>query len=40
VAEWVEQAAVRVLNVAGPRESGMPGIYADALAFLRAVLAR
>jgi len=40
VAAWVEQAAVRVLNVAGPRESGMPGIYADAVAFLRAVLAR
>jgi len=37
--EWLVRNAVRVLNVAGPRESGMPGIYADALAFLRAVLA-
>jgi hypothetical protein len=37
--EWLVRNAVGVLNVAGPRESGMPGIYADALAFLRAVLA-
>lgn len=36
--EWLDRNAVRVLNVAGPRESGMPGIYADALAFLRSVL--
>jgi hypothetical protein len=37
---WIERHEIRVLNVAGPRESGMPGIYTEALAFLRAVLAR
>jgi hypothetical protein len=32
-------AGVRVLNVAGPRESESPGIYAKAKAFLRRLLA-
>jgi hypothetical protein len=27
VREWIDQAAIRVLNVAGPRESGSPGIF-------------
>jgi hypothetical protein len=31
---------VRVLNVAGPRESGAPGIYAEARDFLNALLAQ
>jgi hypothetical protein len=31
--------AVRVMNVAGPRESEAPGIHADAARFLRALLA-
>lgn len=37
-AGWVRQHGVRVLNCAGPRESGAPGIYAEALAWLRACL--
>ena len=32
-------AGVRVLNMAGPRESGHPGVYAKAKAFLRRLLA-
>jgi hypothetical protein len=28
--EWVESHHIRVLNVAGPRESGLPGIYSQA----------
>lgn len=35
---WADQHSVRVLNVAGPRESKCPGIYAQAAAFLRKVL--
>ena len=31
-------AGIRVLNVAGPRESEAPGIHDEALALLRAVL--
>jgi hypothetical protein len=38
VRTWAESHAVRVLNVAGPRESSRPGIYPEAVAFLRAVL--
>ena len=33
---WCSAHAVRTLNVAGPRESGAPGIYADARTFLDA----
>lgn len=35
---WAAEHTVHVLNVAGPRESKCPGIYREALAFLRAVL--
>ena len=38
VREWTGKAAPAVLNVAGPRESTVPGIYADARRFLRRVL--
>ena len=38
IAEWLGVSAVRVLNVAGPRESTSPGIYAKASEFLSAVL--
>lgn len=36
---WLCERRVAVLNVAGPRESQRPGIYACALAFLRALFA-
>jgi hypothetical protein len=39
VRAWAVTHGVRVLNVAGPRESKCPGIYAQASAFLRKVLA-
>jgi Circularly permutated YpsA SLOG family len=35
---WLVESAILQLNVAGPRESGMPGIYQAALSFLREVL--
>jgi hypothetical protein len=35
---WLEREGVRILNVAGPRESSCPGIYRAAAAFLHAVL--
>lgn len=35
---WLTALRVRVLNVAGPRESGAPGIYAQARDFLDALL--
>jgi predicted Rossmann fold nucleotide-binding protein DprA/Smf involved in DNA uptake len=38
-ARWIAGRGIAVLNVAGPRESGAPGIYAEAAAFLRAALA-
>jgi hypothetical protein len=38
-AKWVRREGVRDLNVAGPRESEAPGIYAEAFAFLTALLA-
>ena len=38
-AAWLRQHAVRVLNVAGPRESQRPGIYAQARAYLETLLA-
>jgi hypothetical protein len=34
---WADQHNVRILNVAGPRESKCLGIYAQAAAFLRKV---
>lgn len=38
VHDWLRTQAVRVLNVAGPRESQRPGIYEQAKAFLRRAL--
>lgn len=35
---WLAALQVRVLNVAGPRESGCPGIFEEARAFLDAML--
>lgn len=35
---WLDEQGVEVLNVAGPRESGSPGIHAAASAFLEALL--
>jgi hypothetical protein len=32
--QWLQQMAIEVLNVAGPRESTSPGIYAASHAFL------
>jgi hypothetical protein len=37
VQAWAQTHDVRVLNVAGPRESSCPGIYARAAEFLRQV---
>jgi hypothetical protein len=37
---WIERNRIDVLNVAGPRETGAPGIYAAAKAFLEELLAR
>jgi len=36
--EWIAQHEIRTLNVAGPRESRAPGIYAAARRFLGALL--
>ena len=36
--EWLRKHRIEVLNVAGPREEGSPGIYSQALAFLLEVL--
>ena len=38
VLRWLRGVGVTTLNVAGPRESEAPGIYAEALALLSAVL--
>ncbi len=38
VSEWIRSTGIRVLNVAGPRESEAPGIHDEALALLRALL--
>lgn len=38
VRTWLRSVPIRTLNVAGPRESTSPGIYAAAVSFLRAVL--
>jgi len=34
--DWIRRYAIRLLNVAGPRESECPGIYNQAADFLRA----
>jgi len=36
---WMAANEIRVMNVAGPRESNAPGVYAAARAFLSALLA-
>ncbi len=38
VVEWIRRERLGVLNIAGPRESGSPGIYAEVLDFLGRVL--
>lgn len=38
VAEWLERNHIRILNIAGPRESKQPGIHADAREFLERLL--
>ena len=38
VIDWVERNKVHVLNVAGPREEGRPGIHDQVVSFLREVL--
>jgi len=40
VTQWLGRHAVGVLNVAGPRESGQPGIHDLAVALLRRVLGK
>lgn len=35
---WLREQVIGVLNVAGPREGGAPGIYAQSLAFLLKLL--
>jgi len=39
VLAWLERYAIATLNVAGPRESDFPGIYAQATRFLDRLLA-
>lgn len=39
VSAWAKMSQVRVLNVAGPRESGCPGIYQQARKFIADLLA-
>lgn len=38
VYEWLQHHGIKVLNIAGPRESQQPGIYAEAVIFLEQVL--
>jgi hypothetical protein len=38
-ASWLREQRVRILNVAGPRESKRPGVYARALQFMERLLA-
>ena len=40
VKEWAKVNRIRILNVAGPPESSVPGIYDQAVKFLRSVLNR
>jgi hypothetical protein len=37
-AQWLRRHRIRVLNVAGPRESSQPGIYAEAVNYLQRLL--
>ncbi|MBC8515252.1 putative molybdenum carrier protein [bacterium] len=36
--DWILREGIQVLNIAGPRESGDPGIYTTTLSFLRRLL--
>lgn len=38
VCAWIAEHRIRVLNVAGPRESKSPGVYARTRPFLRQIL--
>ena len=38
VSSWLEECNIKVLNVAGPRESSSPGMYGEAYAFLLGIL--
>ena len=38
VTEWVKKNGIRILNVAGPRESETPGIHDRTIDFLRGVV--
>jgi predicted Rossmann fold nucleotide-binding protein DprA/Smf involved in DNA uptake len=38
VQKWLKGEGISILNVAGPRESKMPGLHAHAVEFLRAVV--
>jgi hypothetical protein len=38
IQDWIHQNQIKVLNVAGPRESQAPGVYAQAYTLLRQVL--
>jgi len=40
VKKWVVESGVRILNVAGPRESKCPGIHDQAVEFLRKLFRR
>jgi len=39
VRDWLAGEGIRILNVAGPRESAAPGIHDEALGFIQIVLA-
>ena len=39
VAEWITANKMSILNIAGPRESTLPGIYSQAAEFVRRLLA-
>ena len=38
VGEWIERNGIKILNVAGPRESEVPGIHDQTVDFLRGVV--
>ncbi len=38
IIDWLDAHRIRVLNVAGPRESGRPGIYDDARSLMARLL--
>ena len=38
VVSWAEKNSIKKLNVAGPRESGKPGVYVKTCGFLKSLL--